>query len=167
MTSMQVMKQVTMYTDGSCRGNPGPGGYGVVLKFGRNRHELSGSFRQTTNNRMERMAPIQGLEMLKESCKVAEFSDSKYVVDGIEKGWASGWRANGWRRNKRQRAENVDLWKRLLDLCEQHEVKFHWLRGHDGDPENERCDEMAVAATFDQNLPVDSGYEASQVRSLA
>lgn len=113
------------------------------------------------------MAPIQGLEMLKQSCKVAVFSDSKYVVDGIEKGWASRWRANGWRRNKRQRAENVDLWKRLLDLCEQHYVKGHWLRGHDGDPENERCDEMAVAATFDQNLPVDSGYEASQVRSLA
>ena len=119
-----------------------------MLISGKLRRELSGGFRETSNNRMELMAPILGLEALEQSCQVAVHSDSKYVVDGIEKGWAKRWRANGWMRNKRERAQNEDLWMRLLDLCEKHDVKFHWLRGHDGNTENERCDELASTASI-------------------
>ena len=166
MTSAPSMRDVTMYTDGACRGNPGPGGYGVVLISGKLRRELSGGFRETSNNRMELMAPILGLEALEQSCQVAVHSDSKYVVDGIEKGWAKRWRANGWMRNKRELAQNEDLWMRLLDLCEKHDVKFHWLRGHDGNTENERCDELASTATYLNDLPEDSGYTARQAQPL-
>ncbi len=160
---MESKKQVTIYTDGACIGNPGPGGYGVVLMYGGHRHELSGGYRRTTNNRMELMGPIEGLEMLKQSCNVTLHSDSRYVVDGVEKGWAMRWRGNGWMRNKKEKAVNPDLWGRLLDLCEKHEVEFRWVRGHAGDPENERCDQLAVQAAHLENLPLDDGYEAPSV----
>ena len=126
---MASKKHVIIYTDGACTGNPGPGGYGVVLIYGEHRHELSGGYRRTTNNRMELMGPIRGLETLNQSCRVTLHSDSQYVVEGIEKGWAKRWRSNGWMRNKREKAVNPDLWGKLLDLCDIHEVEFRWVRG--------------------------------------
>ncbi|MYD35980.1 MAG: ribonuclease HI [Dehalococcoidia bacterium] len=157
---MASEKQVTIYTDGACEGNPGPGGYGVVLLFGDARRELSEGYRLTTNNRMELLAVIRALEALKERCRVTLHSDSRYVIDGIEKGWAARWRANGWKRNKREAAINPDLWGRLLDLCDAHEVDFKWVRGHSGVPENERCDRLAVEAARGENLQADEVYEA-------
>ena len=151
-------KHIIIYTDGACTGNPGPGGYGVVLIYREHRLELSGGYRRTTNNRMELMGPIKGLEALKQSCSVILHSDSQYVVEGIENGWARRWQRNGWMRNKREKAVNPDLWQKLLDLCEKHEVEFKWVRGHSGDPENERCDQLAVQAAHQSGLPVDSGY---------
>ncbi|WP_088894970.1 ribonuclease HI [Leptolyngbya ohadii] len=158
-TNSSELKQVTIYTDGACTGNPGPGGYGVVLLCGQHRKELSGGFRLTTNNRMEMMAAIVGLQSLKGKCAVTVYSDSQYVVEAIEKGWAARWKANGWKRNKKEKAVNPDLWDQLLTLCSQHEVKFQWVRGHSGVPENERCDRLAVAAASQTDLPVDEGYE--------
>ena len=153
-------KHVTVYTDGACIGNPGPGGYGVVLMYGGHRRELSGGYRRTTNNRMELMGPIMGLEALNQSCRVTLHSDSQYVVEGIERGWAKRWRGNGWMRNKKEQAINPDLWGRLLDLCEAHEVEFLWVRGHAGNPGNERCDQLAVQAAHQENLLIDQGYES-------
>ena len=157
---MSSKKHVTIYTDGACIGNPGPGGYGVVLIYGEHRRELSGGYRRTTNNRMELMGPIKSLEALNQSCRVTLHSDSQYVVEGIEKGWAKRWRGNSWMRNKREQAVNPDLWGRLLDLCETHEVEFRWVRGHAGDVENERCDQLAALAARQTALPVDEGYES-------
>ena len=157
---MTSKKHVTMYTDGACIGNPGPGGYGVVLIYGEHRTELSGGYRRTTNNRMELMGPIQGLEMLKQSCHVTLHSDSQYVVRGIEEGWAKRWRSKGWMRNKKEQAINPDLWGKLLDLCEKHDVEFRWVRGHAGIPENERCDQLAVDFAHRKDLPVDEEYES-------
>ena len=156
---MTSARRVEIYTDGSCLGNPGPGGYGVVLLHGENRRELSGGFRLTTNNRMEMLAVIKGLEALKEKCDVTLYSDSKYVVDAVTKGWAQRWRANGWMRNRKERAINPDLWELMLPLCQQHEVEFRWVKGHAGVPENERCDRLAVAAAQQPDLPADSGYD--------
>ena len=158
---MTSKKKVTIYTDGACTGNPGPGGYGVVLIYGEHRRELSGGYRRTTNNRMELMGPIQGLEVLNQSCRVILHSDSQYVVEGIEKGWAKRWKSNSWMRNKREQAVNPDLWGRLLDLCDKHEVEFRWVRGHAGDRENERCDQLAVQAAHGKVLEVDEGYESA------
>ena len=155
------MDDVTIYTDGACTGNPGPGGYGAVLRYGGRRLELSGGYRRTTNNRMELMGPIAGLERLNKRCRVTLYSDSKYVVDAMAKGWAKRWRAKAWIRNKKERAINPDLWERLLGLCEKHAVEFRWVRGHSGDPENERCDQLAVQAAHQRDLPVDEGYESS------
>jgi ribonuclease HI len=149
------MKQVTLYTDGACSGNPGPGGFGVILDFNGNEKELSGGFRNTTNNRMELVGVITGLEALKETCSVTVVSDSKYVVDAIEKGWAAKWRTNGWKRNKKEKALNPDLWQRLLDICAKHTVKFQWVNGHAGHPQNERCDLLAVDAAAMPGLPED------------
>ena len=140
------MRKVTIYTDGACSGNPGPGGYGTVLIHGEHRKELSGGEAQTTNNRMEIMAAIVGLEALKQPCEVALYSDSRYVVDAIEKGWVTRWKQNNWMRNKKEAALNVDLWERMLPLLDTHNVTFHWVKGHAGHPENERCDELARAA---------------------
>lgn len=137
------MKKVTIYTDGACSGNPGPGGYGVVLQHGSNTKELSGGSEATTNNRMEVMGVIVGLEALKEPCAVSLYSDSRYVVDAIEKGWVKRWQQNGWMRNKKEPALNIDLWQRLLPLLEVHKVSFFWVKGHAGHPQNERCDELA------------------------
>jgi ribonuclease HI len=161
---MNEPKKVTIYTDGACLGNPGPGGYGVVLLYNGRRKEISGGFRLTTNNRMEMMGAIVGLRALKERCSVTLYSDSEYVVNSISKGWAARWRANGWKRNKKDKAVNADLWEQLLDLIDKHEVKMVWVRGHSGVKENERCDELSVAAAQPKNLPIDEGYERAQVR---
>ncbi len=155
---MKEAKQVKIYTDGACTGNPGPGGYGTVLLYGDHRKELSGGYRLTTNNRMELMAAIVGLSALKEKCHVLLYSDSKYVVDAMGQGWAVRWRTNGWKRNKKEKAVNPDLWEQLLTLCEKFHVEFRWVKGHSGDPENERCDQIAVAAAHQSNLPIDAGY---------
>jgi len=157
------MKRVTIYTDGACSGNPGPGGYGAVLQFGESRNELSGGFRSTTNNRMELLAVIRGLEVLKQPCRVTVYSDSRYIVDAVNKGWAVRWRANGWKRNKREKAVNPDLWGRLLKQLERHDVDFQWVKGHAGNPGNERADELAVGASKGDDLAVDEGYESCRL----
>lgn len=156
---MEESKQVTIYTDGGCDPNPGPGGYGVVLIYGSRRKELSGGFRHTTNNRMELYAAIQGLEALTEPCQVTLYSDSEYLVNAMTKGWAARWKKRGWMRNSKEEALNPDLWERLLALCEVHQVSFVWLRGHAGTPENERCDQLSARARLRKDLPVDEGYE--------
>ncbi len=156
---MDSQKQIDIYTDGACQGNPGPGGYGVVLLYSGHRKELSGGFRRTTNNRMEILAAIVALNALKERSKVTLHSDSSILVKGIEDGWAKRWKANGWKRNKTDKALNVDLWDELLKLCELHKVKFQWVRGHAGNTENERCDQLASTAAGSPDLPVDKGYE--------
>jgi ribonuclease HI len=161
---MKESKRLTIYTDGACLGNPGPGGYGVVLLYDGHRKEISGGFRLTTNNRMEMMAVIVGLRALKERCSVTLYSDSEYVVNSISKGWAARWRANGWKRNKKDKAVNADLWEQLLDLIDKHEVKMVWVRGHSGVKENERCDALSVDAAQQKNLPIDEGYELAQNR---
>ncbi len=140
----QPKKQVYIFSDGACSGNPGPGGYGVILRCNGREKELSGGEHQTTNNRMELMGVITGLEALKYPCKVTIQTDSKYVVDGIEKGWAKSWKKNNWIKSDKKPALNKDLWERLLKLLEIHEVTFTWIKGHAGHPENERCDRLAV-----------------------
>lgn len=142
---MEQKKTVEVFTDGACLGNPGPGGYGAILRYKGKEKELSGGESETTNNRMELMAAISALEALREPCRVKLCSDSKYVVDGMGKGWAKKWRANGWMRNKKDPALNPDLWERLLAQFERHEVELIWVKGHAGHPENERCDQLAVA----------------------
>src|SRR5512144_1262151 len=139
--------RVVVYTDGGCSRNPGPGGYGVVVLYGDSRKELSGGYAKTTNNRMELTACIKGLEALEQERPVTLFCDSQYVVNGIEKGWAQRWKRNNWKRNETEAAENSDLWAKLLDLCEKHDVSFRWVRAHDGTTENERCDQLAVEMT--------------------
>lgn len=156
---MADLKEVTIYTDGACLGNPGPGGYGAVLLYGTRRREISGGFRRTTNNRMEIMAVIAALETLKEPCRVTLYSDSQYMVNAISQGWARRWKANGWKRNRREEAVNPDLWERLLRQCDRHQADFRWLRGHSGIEENERCDQLAVAAAQEADLPEDPGYK--------
>ena len=157
--------QVTIYTDGACIGNPGPGGYGVVLIAGDQRRELSGGYRLTTNNRMEILAAVVALESLTAPRRVTLFSDSRYVVDAMAKGWARRWKANGWmrnrRRNRREAAINPDLWERMLTASAPHQVDFRWVPGHAGVPENERCDRLAVAAARGKDLPADTGYESA------
>lgn len=139
------MKEVTIFTDGACSGNPGPGGWGAILRYGEHEKELSGGEAETTNNRMELSAVIAALEALKEPCKVTVVTDSKYVSDAVTLGWAESWRKKGWRRSDRSPALNPDLWEKLLELISKHDVSFVWVKGHDGHPENERCDAMAVA----------------------
>ena len=138
---MKKLPVVEIYTDGGCLNNPGPGGFGTILLYGNHRKELSGGFRLTTNNRMEILAVIKGLEALKEQCSVTIYSDSQYVVNAIEKGWALRWQSNEWRRNKKEKAVNPDLWARLLDICDKHDVTFKWVKGHAGHRE------------FDQEFP--------------
>ena len=142
------MKKVFMFTDGACSGNPGPGGWGTILRYGDAEKELSGGEAQTTNNRMELLAVINGLAALKEPCEVTIQSDSRYVVDGIEKGWARSWKRNGWRKADKKPALNADLWEKLLTLLDIHDVNFIWIKGHAGHPENERCDQLAVAQSM-------------------
>lgn len=156
---MKDLKHVTIYTDGACIGNPGPGGYGVVLIYENRRKELSGGYRVTTNNRMEIMAAIVGLQALKGRCRVTMYSDSQYLVRAISQGWAKRWQAKGWMRNRRERALNPDLWETLLQLCDHHEVDFRWVKGHARSPENLRCDELAMQAAQQRDLPADYGYE--------
>ncbi len=142
---MAEKKQVFIFSDGACSGNPGPGGYGVILRCEGKEKELSGGEADTTNNRMELTGVIVGLSALKYPCKVTVQTDSKYVVDGIEKGWAKSWRKNGWIKSDKKPALNSDLWEELLELLEIHEVSFAWIKGHAGHAENERCDRLAVA----------------------
>lgn len=139
------MKKVKIYTDGACSGNPGPGGWGAILKYGGKEKELSGGEAQTTNNRMELTAVIKALSALREPCDVELVSDSKYVLDSIEKGWVYSWKRNNWVKSDKKPALNVDLWEQLLPLLETHKVSFKWIKGHAGHAENERCDRLAVA----------------------
>lgn len=148
------MTKIVIYTDGAARGNPGPGGYGTVLLSGPHRKEISGGFAKTTNNRMELLAVIVGLEALKkEKCNVTVYSDSKYVVDAVEKKWLLGWEKKGFKNKK-----NPDLWRRFLLVYRKHNVQFIWVKGHANIPENERCDQLAVAASKKTDLPDDIGY---------
>ena len=139
------MKTVTLYTDGACSGNPGPGGWGAILAYMGTEKELSGGEESTTNNRMELTAVISGLQALKEPCIVELYSDSKYVIDGLSKGWAASWQKNGWRKADKKPALNPDLWEQLLYLIDKHEVHYHWVKGHAENPKNNRCDALAVA----------------------
>ena len=139
------MKTVTIYTDGACSGNPGPGGWGAILQYGEHRREMSGGEAETTNNRMELTAVIEALSALKEPCAVELYSDSKYVIDALEKGWVYNWQKNGWRKKDKKPALNVDLWQKLLEQFHRHDVHLHWVKGHAENPNNNRCDELAVA----------------------
>lgn len=152
------MKELDIYTDGACSGNPGAGGYGVVMLYKGARKELSQGYKLTTNNRMEMLAVIKGLECLKEPCQVTLYSDSKYVVDSITKGWVYGWKKRGWVKSDKKKALNVDLWERLLPLLEKHRVEFVWVKGHADNVENERCDELARMAIASGNLINDDNY---------
>lgn len=140
------MKHVEIFTDGACQGNPGPGGWGAIIRYNGTEKELSGGEKNTTNNRMELSAVIEALKALREPCAVTLYSDSQYVCNAIKLGWAKKWRANGWMRNKKEPALNPELWDALLKLCETHTVEVVWVKGHAGHPENERCDALAVAA---------------------
>jgi ribonuclease HI len=155
---------ITIYSDGGCRGNPGPGGYGAIIIDGESRIELSEGFRLTTNNRMELTACIEALRALKPPSTVILYSDSSYVVNGIRKGWARKWRANNWMRTKSEAAENSDLWEQLLALCDLHCVVFIWVRGHAGHSENEHCDELATAAAQGADLREDRAYVEGRTR---
>ena len=138
------MKTVTLYTDGACSGNPGPGGWGAILEYMGHKREMSGGERDTTNNRMELTAVIRGLAALKEPCIVELYSDSKYVIDGLQKGWAEGWQKKGWIKSDKKPALNPDLWEQLLALTKIHTMVYHWVKGHAENPKNNRCDELAV-----------------------
>lgn len=139
------MKHVEIFTDGACSGNPGPGGWGAILRYGTHEKEISGGEKNTTNNRMELTALIEALKLLKETCKITVYSDSKYVCDAISQGWAISWKKKNWVKSDKKPALNSDLWNKLLDLLETHEVKLVWVKGHAGHPENERCDRLAVS----------------------
>ena len=164
---MGEAKEVRIYTDGGCEPNPGPGGYGIVLLYGKARKEVSGGFSLTTNNRMEIYAAIKGLELLKEPCKVTIFSDSQYLVSAMMEGWVTKWKKKNWLTSSKEKAKNIDLWEKLCSLCEVHQVTFVWTKGHAGNIENERCDQLAYTALQASNLPVDDGYEnrAEEVES--
>lgn len=152
------MKDIKISTDGACLGNPGKGGWAAVLRFNQHERELSGGFAPTTNNRMEVLAAIQGLEALTEPCRVQLYTDSRYLRDAVEKNWLGSWQRNGWKTAAKKPVKNKDLWQRLLPLLQKHKVTLHWVQGHAGDPDNERCDELAKAAAQDRNLPPDPGY---------
>ncbi len=145
------MKTVTIYTDGACSGNPGPGGWGAILSYNGREKELSGGERQTTNNRMELTAVISALEALREPCAVELYSDSKYVIDALSKGWAESWRKKNWIKSDKKPALNPDLWERLLDLTAVHTMRYHWVKGHADNEYNNRCDALAVAERDRQN----------------
>ena len=153
------MKHVLIYTDGACSGNPGKGGWGAILKYNGTSKEMCEGYRLTTNNRMELLGAIKALEALKEPCRVTLTSDSKYLVDTIKQGWLEKWKANGWMRTKKEPAKNIDLLKRLDAQLTRHEIEFVWVKGHNGHPENERCDELATASVNSNSLLTDTGYE--------
>ncbi|MCK5941207.1 MAG: ribonuclease HI [Planctomycetes bacterium] len=151
-------ERVTIYSDGACLGNPGRGGYGTVMLFGEHRKELQQGFRLTTNNRMELLGAIVGLEALSRPCSVDLYSDSTYVVNAMSKGWLAGWQKRGWKTSSKQPVKNQDLWRRMLAAVDGHEVRWHWVKGHAGDPENERCDTLAVEAANGPDLLEDEGF---------
>lgn len=152
------MKNVTIFTDGACSGNPGPGGFGAVIIYGETRREISDGFKLTTNNRMEILAVIEALKILRQPCNVNLYSDSKYVVDAIKKGWLQKWQKNNWLRNKSQPVSNIDLWQNLLPLLQFHNVNFIWVKGHNDNQENERCDYLARSAINSPTLNIDFNY---------
>jgi len=152
------MKEVTIYTDGACSGNPGKGGYGVILSYMGRHKELSQGYECTTNNRMELLAAITGLEALTEPCKVKLWSDSKYLIDAINKNWIMSWQKNGWKNSKKEPVKNRELFERLIELLKIHQVELCWVKGHDGHVENERCDFLATSAAKSENLLTDDGY---------
>lgn len=153
------MSEVDLYTDGACSGNPGAGGYGVVLIYGSHTKELSGAYRETTNNRMELMAVIQGLAALKKPCLVNLYSDSRYIVDAMNKDWVKRWKFNNWMRNKNEPAKNIDLWKQILELAGQHQIRWNWVKGHASNTYNNRCDQLAREAITSQTQQPDLGYK--------
>ncbi|MBT8036932.1 MAG: ribonuclease HI [Verrucomicrobiae bacterium] len=152
------MKKISIYTDGSARGNPGPGGYGTLLVYQGQIRELSGGFARTTNNRMEILAALTGIEALKESCEVTVYSDSKYLIDTMNKGWIHGWKKKGWKRGPHKPLKNTDLWQRMHALLDRHTINWQWVKGHNGHPENERCDVLATTAADQKNNPTDHGF---------
>ena len=154
--------EVVIYTDGSCLGNPGPGGIGAVMRYKGRIKEISEGYRRTTNNRMELLAAIKALELLNRPCPVLLYTDSRYLVDAVEKKWLAGWQRKGWKRGKDEPVKNRDLWERLLPLLGKHRVRFEWVRGHAGDPDNERCDELARTAASEQPTRIDEGYAAGE-----
>ncbi|MFN6145351.1 MAG: ribonuclease HI [Planctomycetota bacterium] len=156
---MSASPSVTIYSDGACLGNPGRGGYGAVLLFGHHRKELSAGFRRTTNNRMEMLGAIVGFEALTKPCHVELWSDSQYLIHALDKGWLAGWQKRGWRTSSKEPVKNKDLWLRLLSAIEGHKVRWQWVRGHTGNPENDRCDQLAVAAANGADLQDDVGYD--------
>ncbi|MFT5906211.1 MAG: ribonuclease HI [Cryomorphaceae bacterium] len=156
------MKKVLIYTDGSSRGNPGPGGYGALLLSGEHQKERSGGYEKTTNNRMELMAVIVALEALKVPCDVEVYSDSKYVINAMDQGWIHGWRQRGWAKADKKPLKNIDLWKRVYDGMQTHDVKWIWVKGHAGNTHNERCDYLATFAAQGENLPVDDGFGSDE-----
>jgi ribonuclease HI len=155
-----MRKTVAIYTDGSCLGNPGPGGYGVVLRYQQHQKEMSAGYKQTTNNRMELLAAIVGLESLKQPCDVDLTTDSQYVRLGITQ-WLANWKKNNWKTSQKEPVKNQDLWRRLDAACQGHKVNWHWVKGHAGHPENERCDELARVAATHQATEVDEGFQPS------
>jgi ribonuclease HI len=159
MNNWDEIPKINLYSDGGAEPNPGKGGYGIILSWQGKSKEFFQGYKLTTNNRMELLGVITGLEKLKTKSVVTVYTDSRYVIDGIEKGWAEKWRSNNWYRNKKERAINVDLWSRLLDLLTKHDVKFNWVKGHNGHPENERCDFLATNALKSDNLINDQGFE--------
>ena len=156
------MKTVHLYTDGSCLGNPGPGGWAAILRFNGNEKELAGGFTLTTNNRMELLAAVMGLAALKEPCRVELYTDSKYLASAITQDWISGWLANGWKNSAKKPVKNRDLWESLLPLLKRHKVSFHWVKGHAGHPENERCDILAKEWASRSGLPPDEAFMQTQ-----
>lgn len=160
--SPQLMKRVIIHTDGGCKGNPGPGGFGVVLTSGQHRKELAAGYRLTTNNRMELRAAIAALEMLSEPCEVELHSDSKYLIDAISKNWIGGWQKRGWQTADKKAVKNQDLWLRLLAAIRTHKIDWRWVKGHAGHAENERCDELANQAVKGNSLLEDIGFEPSR-----
>ena len=152
------MKRVIIHTDGSCLGNPGSGGWAAVLRYGEHRREIAGGFAPTTNNRMEIMAVLYALELLKEPCEVELYTDSQYVAKAIKDKWLDGWMARGWVTSAKKPVKNRDLWERMAELLKRHKVSFHWLKGHAGHEENERCDELARTEAARHDLPADPGF---------
>jgi ribonuclease HI len=151
------MKKVDIYTDGSCLGNPGPGGWGALLEFNQKNKEISGGFAHTTNNRMELLAPIEALKQLSETCEVNLYTDSQYVKNGINQ-WIHNWKKNGWRTSNKKAVKNADLWQQLDSACQQQNVTWHWVKAHNGHPQNERVDDLARGAAEKDNQPVDQGF---------
>lgn len=154
--------ELEIWADGSCVKNPGPGGYGIIFKYQEHKWEKAGGFRCTTNNRMEITGVLVALESLPAKCKVIVFSDSQYVVNSMTKGWAKRWKSEGWIKKGGKKVPNADLWQKMLNLCAKHKVEFKWVKGHDGSPENERCDQMAQFAARQPNLPEDKGYKKNE-----
>lgn len=156
------MKPVTIYTDGACKGNPGPGAYAAVMLSGEHRKEIAAGYRLTTNNRMELLAAISALELLQKPCKVDLHSDSKYLVQAINDHWIVGWQKKGWVNSKKEPVKNQDLWRRLLTVMEPHDISWHWVKGHAGNKENERCDELANEAVIGDDLLEDEGFSETK-----